>query len=135
MRKEKRIQECADVDIDVGAAATGLNALYITDTLELSDSSSQLTTENQDPHIEARSEIQFLKSVVVNDQNLQVIKEKLFATAEFRKEMLRDEKTELRVEFPYFFTNPYLVCTILEDAPIVSHSIIHFFPDTFRFRN
>lgn len=90
MRKEKRIQECADVDIDVGAAATGLNALYITDTLELSDSSSQLTTENQDPHIEARSEIQFLKSVVVNDQNLQVIKEKLFATAEFRKEMLRD---------------------------------------------
>lgn len=56
-----------------------------------------------------QNDIEFLKSITVNEGNMQIIKVKLSSSAEYRMQLLRDHHVELRVEFPYFFTDPDLV--------------------------
>lgn len=64
---------------------------------------------------ESRSEIDFeqevfiLKSTMVNDQNIPMIKEKLIATMAYRLDMLKAPEVDLLENFPYFFSNPELV--------------------------
>lgn len=58
---------------------------------------------------DARDTIQSLKSFVVNEENMEFFKAKLFETAEYRFKMLQNKQIDLRVEFPYFFTCPELV--------------------------
>lgn len=71
----------------------------------------------------ARNDIEFLKSVTVNEGNMQIIKEKLISSAEYRMRMLKDHHIELRVEYPYFYTYPDLV---INDIKITnSKSILH----------
>lgn len=70
--------------------------------------------ENKIPSLEdteelARIDIEYLKSITVNKGNIEIIKDKLISSAENRMKMLEDQQIDLRVEFPYFFTDPDLV--------------------------
>lgn len=112
MKKDQRTQECDNAS--VGEATTDLEALSVTDLVGSSNSSSQHLTEVLDLHAEARQDMKLLISVVANKQNIDFIKQKLLSTLEYRSEMLRNNKTDLRVEFPYFFTYPELVCLTLK---------------------
>lgn len=84
---------------------------------ELIEATSAIQNLNMGDHMESvlyseslhRNDVRKLRSIVVNDENMNFIKNTLFKTLEFRTKMTRDEKVEFRVEFPYFFTNPELV--------------------------
>lgn len=58
---------------------------------------------------EAKSDIDFLKTVLVNDENIGLIKEKLIATRSYRLKMMEELDIDLLEMFPHFFTNPSLV--------------------------
>lgn len=53
-----------------------------------------------------------MKSIVVNDRNIDLIKSKLVLTVEYRTQLLKDKEVNLKEEFPYFFVSPCLVCYI-----------------------
>lgn len=53
--------------------------------------------------------INFLKSVVVNDSNLDAIKEKLVETMRYRHDLMKNQRMDLKETFPFFFTRPQLV--------------------------
>lgn len=59
--------------------------------------------------IEASNEVEDMKTMVVNQFDLDVIKEKLDKTLRFRSTMLDEMRLNLRESFPYFFTAPALV--------------------------
>lgn len=67
-------------------------------------SSTQGNIENMEENIE------WLKAVVVSNENMDSIKKMLIATLDHRTQMLRNKQLFFRIEFPFFFTNPYLVC-------------------------
>lgn len=69
-------------------------------------------TRDRYSDIQAAADVKFLKSVKVNDENIQTIKEKIKLTSVYRKNMLNDLCMDLLENFPYFFTNPELVNTI-----------------------
>lgn len=69
--------------------------------------------------------VRALKSTVVNEQNIDLIKAKLRETMDYRCKMLKNEKLDYRIEFPYFFTNPDLVCITIHSVVIV-HTTFHF---------
>lgn len=50
-----------------------------------------------------------MKSLVVDEDALEVIKVNLRSTRTYRDQMLLDKRTDLLESFPYFFTNPSLV--------------------------
>lgn len=54
-----------------------------------------------------------LKSTVVNKQNVDFIREKLKSTLNYRVEMMRDLSTDLLENFPFFFSNPEMVITLI----------------------
>lgn len=58
-----------------------------------------------------------MKSVVIDDNNLEEIKADLRVSREYRCKMLLNPKTDLLESYPYFFTNVDLVCY---------HSLGHF---------
>lgn len=59
---------------------------------------------------EAKADVTFLKSVVVNACNMDLIKTKLRATMEYRNKLLDDMELNFIETFPYFFVHPDLVC-------------------------
>lgn len=65
---------------------------------------TQRNIENMEENIE------WLKAVVVSNENMDSIKKMLIATLDHRTQMLRNKQLFFRIEFPFFFTNPYLVC-------------------------
>lgn len=58
---------------------------------------------------DAQHEISQMKSMIVNEQNIPLIKEGLVKTMQHRLDMLRDGRIDLLENFPYFFSNPELV--------------------------
>lgn len=54
-------------------------------------------------------ELHLLKSLVVNDDNMPLILEKLNLTRSYREELVARPEVELKTYFPYFFTHPHLV--------------------------
>lgn len=58
--------------------------------------------------------LEFLKSVVVEPQNMDSIAQKLKSTANHRKEMMRDVNIDLHENFPFFFSKPLTVIIIYE---------------------
>lgn len=58
---------------------------------------------------EAKADIDFLKTILVNEENIGLIKEKLIATKSYRLKMMEELEIDLLEMFPYFFTNPSLV--------------------------
>lgn len=57
----------------------------------------------------AKADIELLKTILVNEVNMGLIKEKLIATKSYRLKMMEELDIDLLEMFPYFFTNPSLV--------------------------
>lgn len=60
-------------------------------------------------HHNDEEDFEFLKSCVVNAENMTIIKQKLKSTIEYRVGVMNDQNIEFLEQFPYFFTNPELV--------------------------
>lgn len=77
-----------------------------------SQNRSQLNTTvlNDDCNDEAAAaDILYLKSLPINDSNLEIFTQKLNSTREYRQKMLLDKSINLKEQFPYFFVKPELV--------------------------
>lgn len=56
--------------------------------------------------------LDFFKSVVVTNENMNTIKQKLMSTAKARAKMIKDAKFDYLENYPIFFTHPSLVILI-----------------------
>lgn len=81
------------------------------------DTTSQEDDLN-DINLILRNEVRYLRSVMVTDEN-----------------MVKDCEIYFRVEFPYFFSNPELVCMCCEFSPIefLTMKNLNFLLDNIRF--
>lgn len=81
------------------------------------DTTSQEDDLN-DINLILRNEVRYLRSVMVTDEN-----------------MVKDCEIYFRVEFPYFFSNPELVCMCCEFSPIefLTMKNLNFLLDSIRF--
>lgn len=69
--------------------------------------------------------IDFLKSVVVNESNLNEIQEKLTDTMEYRHDLMKNTRTVIKETFPFFFfACPELIIDFRFFG--VCHQLIHF---------
>lgn len=66
--------------------------------------------------------VEMLKSTVVNESNMDLIKSNLKLTSQYRLKMLHDKSIDLLESFPYFFVDPKLV-----RAEPIKQSISQFF--------
>lgn len=57
-----------------------------------------------------KEDLDFLKYCVVNDISEDVLIAKLNSTRDLREKIIRDKNTDLRENFPFFFSHPELVC-------------------------
>lgn len=58
---------------------------------------------------ECRLDVELLKTLVLNPENMDTIKKKLVATMDFRLKMVDKVELDLLETFPYFFAYPELV--------------------------
>lgn len=81
------------------------------------NSELNISRSNQDdamePYVDdesiAEQDVQFLKSLIVTDENMSIFAEKLNSTRKYRLKLLLDKGIHLKEWFPYFFTHPQLV--------------------------
>lgn len=66
------------------------------------DSGESTSNDNYDPE----NDVHLLKSLIVNVENLDTIKQLLNKTREYRAKMLDKKETEIKEHFPYFFSHP-----------------------------
>lgn len=71
---------------------------------ELDDSLEHLVN-NSTPS----EELVFLKEAIINDTDIELIKNKLNSTRTFRKEIMKDMKFDIRESLPFFLSHPILV--------------------------
>lgn len=69
---------------------------------------SEAPESDQSDH-DITEDLQFLKSVIVNPDNMNAIRQKLKSTLDSRIEMVRDLNVDLLENFPFFFSNPQTV--------------------------
>lgn len=63
-----------------------------------------------DDIVSHQEDFEFLKTVVIDESNIDVVKTKLAKTSEYRRQMIREnESLDLLENFPYFFHTPKLV--------------------------
>lgn len=53
--------------------------------------------------------IEYLKSAIVNSDNLARIKEKMIETMTYRTKLMKDQKLDLKESFPFLFVSVELV--------------------------
>lgn len=70
----------------------------------------EATNGIEEININPEDDVALLKHTLVNNDNMDLIKEKIGSTAKFRKNMLKDKNLDLLQNFPYLYTNPELVC-------------------------
>lgn len=70
--------------------------------LSVFDSSMQVPDDN----VDVKDDVDLLKSLIVNVDNLDRIKQLLNRTREYRAEMLLKSEVEIKEHFPYFFSHP-----------------------------
>lgn len=68
-------------------------------------------TANEEDDAAAIESMNYLKALVVNDQNMDEIKQQLINTQAYRSKLMRDVDTDIKEEFPFFFADPKLVNT------------------------
>lgn len=57
-----------------------------------------------------QEDLDYLKTAVINDHSIDVVKSKLAATSKFRRQLIRNNHSiDLLENFPYFFHTPALV--------------------------
>lgn len=59
-----------------------------------------------------KADLNFLKSVVVTKENMNLISKKLKSTVKARAELLKNAKSDFLEQFPIFFTHPNVVISI-----------------------
>lgn len=59
---------------------------------------------DEDEDEKAKQEMEHLKSLIVNDENMNEIKDLIVSTIPFRNKLMCDPKTNLKEWFPFFFT-------------------------------
>lgn len=69
------------------------------------------TQENQNDEYSMEN-LLWLKTVVVSQTNIALIRKKLDDTRRLRDDMVQKDTVELMLEFPFFFTHPPLVSLI-----------------------
>lgn len=67
----------------------------------------ELPTQVSDNDYNPQHDVDVLKSLIVNAENLDIIKQKLNRTRAYRKRMLQNNETEIKEHFPYFFSHPF----------------------------
>lgn len=72
-------------------------------------------TSEPEVHHDASDDINYLRSVVVNEENMGLIRQKLNSTRSERSELLKKPEVDLKEYFHYFFTHPELVCFSMID--------------------
>lgn len=70
---------------------------------ELNETEIELSDE------ESKEILLFLKSLIVSNENMDMLLAKLDATRSYRSKLMIQMELNLKEEFPYFFTNPELV--------------------------
>lgn len=68
----------------------------------------------QDEKEKLDAAMNFLKSVVVNDANLEEIKEKLIETMKHRHDLMKNQRMDIKETVPVFFACPELVCGVID---------------------
>lgn len=68
------------------------------------DSSMQVADDNENHNV--KDDVDLLKSLIVNTENLDLIKQLLNRTREYRAEMMLKNETEIKEHFPYFLSHP-----------------------------
>lgn len=64
----------------------------------------------EEPSSSCQEDLDFLKIAVINEENMDIIKSKIAATSEYRRQLIRaNHSIDLLENFPYFFHNPKLV--------------------------
>lgn len=69
--------------------------------------SEVLESDQSDQNI--TEDLEYLKSAIVNADNMDTIRKKLKSTERYRMEMVRDLNVDLLENFPFFFTHPETV--------------------------
>lgn len=63
---------------------------------------------------DANADLTILKRTVINQAtDMEMIKEKLNATRKYRLNLMENNETDIREQFPFFFSHPSLVITSL----------------------
>lgn len=89
--------------------------------------SGMLEESNIEVNVEKQKEdLEFLKYCVVNEEPNDVLTEKLNSTRELREKILKDENTDIRESFPFFFIKPQLVSIF--EIRRVGNSNINLYP-------
>lgn len=65
--------------------------------------------ESEQKYESVKEDLEYLKSALVNTQNMETFRTKLKATLDCRMEMVRDLHVDLLENFPFFFSNPEMV--------------------------
>lgn len=79
---------------------------------------------------QTQADLNFFKSVVVGEENMEEIKLKLRSTVEARTKLMNDAKKDFLEQYPMFFTHPTLVISIV-NCFLFLHIFIKLIP--FRF--
>lgn len=58
---------------------------------------------------DAQTELNALKSIVIDDTSIDLVMAKLRLTRKYRSKLLMDKNLNLKEYFPFFFTHPHLV--------------------------
>lgn len=73
----------------------------------------------------AKDDIEFLRTVAVNDTNMPIIEDKLTLTLKYRADIVcADKRPSLLERFPYFFTHPTLVSDLNDLETSIYHDIV-----------
>lgn len=64
-----------------------------------------------------KNDLNFFKAVVVTEENMDMIKQKLKSTIEARAGLVKDAKLDFLEQYPIFFTHPILVILIIHIFP------------------
>lgn len=66
--------------------------------------------DSEETPTSCQEDVEYLKTAVVNDENMELIKSKLAVTSDYRRKIIDDDHSiDLLEKFPYFFTSPELV--------------------------
>lgn len=76
------------------------------------DANGNLIASSSRTDDDCAADLEILKTLIVNEENMPQIEEKLFLTMEYRLKLLEIMEVDLLETFPYFFTDPKLVCQI-----------------------
>lgn len=73
---------------------------------------------------DAIADLNILKRSVINDTtDMEMIKEKLNATRQYRLDLMKRHETDVREQFPFFFSHPNLV--IILNSTVIVYSDFH----------